>query len=90
MGKVVYPDCHAESIGRWTHDRITSRSHLSCRISDRYDVASWISVARAGSEALQRLRALQERCRNRVGIVAAFGIVTGALQGQDLGALQRL
>ena len=57
MGRVVYPDWYVGSTVRWTHDRIITRSHLSCRIPDRYDVASWIIVALAGSGALQHLRA---------------------------------
>ena len=40
-------------------------------------------AAGTGSGALQRLGALQERCRGRIRSVAASGSVAGALQGQD-------
>ena len=69
VGKVVDPDRYAESNGMKTHDRIVTRSHISCLIPDRYvvsPVASRILVVGSGSEALQRPGALQEYCRGRI------------------------
>ena len=68
VGKVIYPNLYVESIVRWTHDGIVTRSHLSCRTPGRCvvsPVASQIIVAEAGSGALRRLEAVQERCRGR-------------------------
>ena len=62
VGKVVNSDWYMESIVRWTHYGIVTRSHLSCRIPDRYVVslvASRINVAGAASRSITG--ALQEQ-----------------------------
>ena len=87
-GKVISPDCYKEQIAMWTQDFFT-RSHLSCRIPDRFvlsHAASRIIGVGTGSRPLQHgtvTRALQEQDQDRCSVQESYRNSTGALQRQD-------